>query len=55
MGFSGSKKIPRVNSRTLSDKLKILKQYGYVERMIKQGPPLRVEYWFIVRGGTPYC
>ena len=42
--FSGLKKILGVNSRTLSDKLKSLKKYGYVDRQVDAGPPLRVEY-----------
>jgi DNA-binding HxlR family transcriptional regulator len=50
MGFSGLKKILGVNSRTLSDKLKILKQHGYIERMIEQGPPLRVTYSLTTKG-----
>jgi DNA-binding HxlR family transcriptional regulator len=50
MGFSGLKKILGVNSRTLSDKLKILKQFGYIERMIEQGPPLRVMYSLTAKG-----
>jgi len=50
MGFSGLKKILGVNSRTLSDKLKILKQCGFVERMIEQGPPLRVRYSLSTKG-----
>jgi len=44
VNFSELKKILGVNSRTLSDKLKILKGYAYVERNVKTGPPLRVEY-----------
>ncbi len=50
MGFGGLKKILGVNSRTLSDKLKILKQYGYIERTIEQGPPLRVTYSLTAKG-----
>jgi len=49
-GFSGLKKILGVNSRTLSDKLKSLKQYGYIERTVESGPPLRVEYSLTTRG-----
>ena len=44
IGFSQVKKILGVNSRTLSDKLKTLKQHGYIERTVKTEPPLRVEY-----------
>ena len=50
IGFSGLKKILGVNSRTLSDKLKSLKQYGYIERTVETGPPLRVEYSITTRG-----
>ncbi len=50
IGFSGLKKILGVNSRTLSDKLKSLKQHGYIERTVKQGPPLRVNYSLTKRG-----
>ena len=42
--FSELKMILGVNSRTLSDKLKSLTQYAYVERTVRTGPPLRVEY-----------
>jgi len=50
IGFSGLKKILGVNSRTLSDKLKSLRQYGYIERRVDTGPPLRVEYFLTTRG-----
>ncbi len=50
VGFSGLKRILGVNSRTLSDKLKSLKQHGYVERKVKTGPPLRVEYSLTTKG-----
>ena len=50
MGFNGLKKILGVNSRTLSDKLKILTQYGYIRRTMEQGPPLRVTYSLTTRG-----
>jgi len=48
--FNELKKILGVNSRTLSDKLKSLKKYGYVERTVKTGPPLRVKYTLTTRG-----
>ena len=48
--FSGLKKILGVNSRTLSDKLKNLKSYGYIDRIVKTGPPLRVEYTLTAKG-----
>lgn len=50
IGFSGLKKILGVNSRTLSDKLKSLKQHGYIERTVEQGPPVRVKYSLTTRG-----
>lgn len=49
-GFSGLKKALGVNSRTLSDKLKNLKQYGYIERKVEPGPPLKVEYSLTMKG-----
>jgi len=49
-GFSGLKTILGVNSRTLSDKLKSLKQHEYIERAVEQGPPLRVKYSLTTRG-----
>jgi len=39
-----------VNSRTLSDKLKTLKQRGYIERTVKTEPLLRVECKLTARG-----
>ena len=44
VGFGELKKILGVNSRTLSDKLKSLKQHDYVSRSVELGPPLRVKY-----------
>jgi DNA-binding HxlR family transcriptional regulator len=44
IGFGEIKKILTVNSRTLSDKLKMLQKYGYITRNVTSGPPLRVEY-----------
>jgi DNA-binding HxlR family transcriptional regulator len=44
IGFGELKKILGVNSRTLSDKLKSLKQHGYIERTVEERPPLRVRY-----------
>ena len=49
-GFGELKKILGVNSRTLSDKLKSLKQYKYLSRSVEQGPPLRVRYSLTARG-----
>ncbi len=49
-GFSELKKILGVNSRTLSDKLKILKQHGYLERNVSSEPPLRVDYSLTAKG-----
>jgi len=50
LNFSGLKKILGVNSRTLSDKLKSLKQYRYIKRTVEPGPPLRVEYNLTAKG-----
>ena len=50
VGFNGLKKILRVNSRTLSNKLRNLEQHRYVKRTIDQGPPLRVKYSLTTRG-----
>jgi DNA-binding HxlR family transcriptional regulator len=50
VGFSGLKRVLGVNSRTLSDKLKILRQHGYIERKIDTGPPVRVEYSLTPKG-----
>lgn len=44
VSFSELKKTLKVNSRTLSDKLKSLNSHGYIERAVKTEPPLRVEY-----------
>src|SRR4030042_2905895 len=49
-GFGELKKILRVNSRTLSDKLKILNRYGLLKRSVDQGPPLRVGYSLTNKG-----
>jgi DNA-binding HxlR family transcriptional regulator len=50
VNFSQLKKILGVNSRTLSDKLKSLRKYGYIERTVETEPPLRVEYALTPRG-----
>jgi len=49
-GFGEMKKILGVNSRTLSDKLKGLDQFGYVKRSVEMGPPLRVKYSLTIKG-----
>jgi DNA-binding HxlR family transcriptional regulator len=49
-GFGELKRILRVNSRTLSDKLKLLTDNGYAERRVEQGPPLRVKYCLTAKG-----
>jgi DNA-binding HxlR family transcriptional regulator len=49
-GFGEMKKILGVNSRTLSDKLKGLDEYGYIRRSVEQGPPLRVKYSLTAKG-----
>ncbi len=50
MGFNGLREILGVNSRTLSNKLKSLNKYGYIDRTVDQGPPLRVKYSLTTRG-----
>jgi len=50
IGFSEIKKILCVNSRTLSDKLKMLQKHGYITRTVTVGPPLRVEYALTFKG-----
>ncbi len=49
-GFGALKRILGVNSRTLSDKLKVLGRHGYVQRAVEHGPPLRVTYSLTARG-----
>ena len=49
-GFGEIKKILVVNSRTLSDKLKTLNYYNYVNRKVDDGPPLRVQYSLTDKG-----
>lgn len=49
-GFGELKKILRVNSRTLSDKLKLLNRYGFIKRSVYHGPPLRVGYSLTNKG-----
>ena len=50
IGFGEVKKILSVNSRTLSDKLKMLQSHGYITRKVTAGPPLRVEYALTSKG-----
>lgn len=50
IGFGGIKKILTVNSRTLSDKLKMLQKHGYITRNVATGPPLRVKYALTSKG-----
>jgi len=50
IGFGGIKKILGVNSRTLSDKLKMLQTHRYINRNVTDGPPLRVEYLLTPKG-----
>jgi DNA-binding HxlR family transcriptional regulator len=50
IGFGGIKKTLTVNSRTLSDKLKMLSEHGYVTRNVTAGPPLRVQYRLTSKG-----
>jgi DNA-binding HxlR family transcriptional regulator len=49
-GFGEIKKILGVNSRTLSDKLKMLAKHGYTARKVDVGLPLRVEYSLTRKG-----
>jgi DNA-binding HxlR family transcriptional regulator len=49
-GFGELKRILSVNSRTLSDKLKLLQDCNYVTRSVEAGPPLRVRYSLTARG-----
>ena len=50
LGFGGVKKTLTVNSRTLSDKLKMLQTRGYITRNVAAGPPLRVDYALTEKG-----
>jgi len=50
IGFGEIKKILTVNSRTLSDKLKMLQTHCYITRKVTAGPPLRVEYSLTSKG-----
>jgi len=50
IGFGEIKRILTVNSRTLSDKLKILQRHDYITRTVNSGPPLRVEYALTAKG-----
>jgi len=50
LGFADLKKAIGINSRTLSDKLKLLTKNGYLQRNVTSGPPLRVEYRLTQKG-----
>jgi DNA-binding HxlR family transcriptional regulator len=50
IGFGEIKKTLGVNSRTLSDKLKMLQTHNYITRKVTAGPPLRVEYALTPKG-----
>jgi len=50
VGFGELRKTLGVNSRTLSDKLKLLNKHGYIKRTVDTGPPLRVEYALTAKG-----
>ena len=50
IGFGEIKRILSVNSRTLSDKLKMLQSHDYITRKVTAGPPLRVEYTLTDKG-----
>ncbi len=50
IGFGELKKVLGVNSRTLSDKLKMLTKHSYLQRDVDNGPPLRVQYALTAKG-----
>ena len=50
IGFGEFKRVLGVNSRTLSDKLKLLNRHGYIKRNVAGGPPLRVDYTLTQKG-----
>ncbi len=50
IGFGEIKRTLSVNSRTLSDKLKMLQSHGYITRSVSAGPPLRVDYALTGKG-----
>jgi len=50
IGFGELKRVLGVNSRTLSDKLKILTKHGSLRRDVDNGPPLRVQYALTTKG-----
>lgn len=50
IGFGEVKTILGVNSRTLSDKLKMLQTHDYINRSVTTGPPIRVEYSLTSKG-----
>jgi DNA-binding HxlR family transcriptional regulator len=50
IGFGELKRVLGVNSRTLSDKLKMLSEHGYLHRNVDNGPPLRVKYGLTLKG-----
>ena len=50
IGFGEFKKVLGVNSRTLSDKLKLLTKNSYIQRNVTSGPPIRVEYTLTAKG-----
>lgn len=50
IGFGELKRILGINSRTMSDKLKMLAEHHYIQRKVDEGPPLRVEYSLTPKG-----
>ena len=50
IGFGELKRILGINSRTMSDKLKMLAKHHYIRRKVDEGPPLRVEYSLTPKG-----
>ncbi|MDH7563700.1 MAG: helix-turn-helix domain-containing protein [Candidatus Bathyarchaeota archaeon] len=51
-GFGELKKTLGVNSRTLSNKLKSLSENRFLERIVQQGPPVRVRYSLTEKGNN---
>jgi len=50
MGFNRLRELTGASSRSLSTKLKILAQLGYIEREVDKGPPLRTTYKLTEKG-----
>ncbi len=52
MGFNEMKKVLRISSRVLSDKLKALEEAGIVVREVRTERPVRVQYELTEKGKT---